>query len=80
MPKYKLEKVEQLPNKARENVYRSILNEFLGSDSKAAQVRVEDRKPISVYQGLIKAKKETGLPVQIRQRSQNVYLVKENAA
>lgn len=69
MPKYRLEKVEHLPGKSRENIYKSILEEFLGTDIKTAQVNVEDRKPISVYQGLIKAKKETKSPVQIRQRS-----------
>lgn len=79
MPGYILTPVSKVPTKPRGSIYREILQDFLDSRYEAQRVDIEDRKPISVYQGLIKARKQMEADVKISNANGEVYLQRRAA-
>lgn len=79
MPEYTLKPVTEIPSSSRRlsSLYADILDSFVSSDAKLAEVEVENRKPSTVYQGLTKAKKATNAPVAVIQRAHRIFLSKE---
>ena len=77
MTKYTITPVKELPPRRfrREKVYDEIIEEFLASGVKYAEVTVEGKRPATVLSALRKRAKYKGLVVS--SRTGKVYLGRE---
>lgn len=69
---------EDIPPISKATVYEKVLNEFLGSKDKSARVEVPKKKPATIHQGLLKAKRMNSRfgPLSVVRRQEVIYLKK----
>jgi len=67
---------EDIPSIMRVATYNRILEDFLASNTQAVRVDIPRKKPSTIYQGLLKAKRGNGrfASVSVVRRKDTVYL------
>ncbi|MBE0475813.1 MAG: hypothetical protein IBX62_01765 [Coriobacteriia bacterium] len=75
--KYKLIP-EDIPPISKATVYEKVLDDFLGSKNASVRVEVPKKKPATIHQGLLKAKRMNGrfAQVSVVRRGETIYLKK----
>lgn len=75
--KYKLI-AEEIPPISKATVYEKILNEFAAGRNKTVRVEIPSKKPATVHQGLLKARRVNGKfgSISVVRRGEAIYLKK----
>jgi hypothetical protein len=69
---------QAVPLRQRSSFYKEIVNEFLASGERSANVAGTDRKPVTLVQGLRKVlEAENVKNVRVVQRANEIFLVKD---
>lgn len=73
---YNVTEIEKAGQSRRKNDSTLIIEKFIKSGKPIAEVQFSEIKPISAYQNLLHARKQSGLQVGIMRRGKKIYLTK----